>query len=141
MKKGIWIIILIIVIVLVWWMMRDNKGMSTTTIPLAALGSNGVSGTATLSYADMESPVTVTIDLPDAVAGGNHPAHIHQGSCPTPGTVVYPLENVQNGTSETLLTNASMNDILASLPLAINVHLSPDELNTYLSCGNVSFPQ
>ena len=139
MGKGFWILVLIIVIVLVWWVGRDNEAAGSVAVPLTALGANGVSGTATLSYEGMESPVTVKIDLPDAVVGGDHPAHVHQGSCPTPGPVVYTLDNVKDGASETTLEQATINDFRNEL--SINVHLSADEIGTYLSCGDIAVPE
>lgn len=92
-----------------------------------------------------------------------HPAHIHAGTCDTLGDVVFPLSNVEMpgqagtpvaelepiaspasssgltvdelGESYTIV-DASLDDILAA-EHAINVHLSAEEMGTYISCGDV----
>ena len=81
---------------------------------------------------------------------GPHPAHIHTGSCPEPGDVVAPLNDVAERTGEQVGSGTghdvkgshtqvemSLDDILAS-PHAINVHLSAEEMNTYIACGDIS---
>ncbi|MCR4324312.1 MAG: hypothetical protein NUV69_01345 [Candidatus Curtissbacteria bacterium] len=64
------------------------------------------------------------------------PAHIHSGSCPTPGAIVYSLANVVDGESNTVL-NTTMEKLKSQKPLAINVHKSQQEVNTYVACGNL----
>src|ERR1051325_1599274 len=64
---------------------------------------------------DATQPGTVTITpmgnqtrvvLAMTPAGPSQPAHIHAGSCPGVGAVVFPLTNVANGASDTVV-NAS----------------------------------
>jgi len=67
---------------------------------------------------------------------GDHPAHIHDGQCgPTLGAVVYPLTNVQNGTSTTDV-GVSLADLQAGT-FAVNLHESPTNIPTYVACGNI----
>jgi hypothetical protein len=94
-----------------------------------------------------------------------HPAHIHAGSCPEVGDVVFPLtdvahmdamgmpmasvetpatpmagmEGVEMGdiAVSTSVVDASLEDILAA-EHAINVHLSADEIDTYIACGAIT---
>ncbi len=94
------------------------------------------SGTATLT-STKDGKTTVVL----ALTGGNftaaQPAHIHEGSCPTPGTVKYPLTNVVNGKSTTTL-NVSMEELLKAAPrLSVNVHKSAADVNSYTACGNI----
>jgi hypothetical protein len=94
----------------------------------------------------------------DAVA---HPAHIHAGSCPEVGDVVFPLEDVApvsaidavaatpeatsqavditgEGLAEsTTEVEATLDDILAA-EHAINVHASAEDIETYIACGDVT---
>ncbi|HEV2529238.1 MAG TPA: hypothetical protein VGT61_12405 [Thermomicrobiales bacterium] len=99
----------------------------------------------------------VTVDGP----GTPRPGHIHAGSCVDGGLgdVVFPLNNAtidnlqedaeegtaefqgsENATpvyvSETVLSDVTLDDILAE-PHAINFHLSTDELETYITCGEI----
>lgn len=106
-----------------------------TQIQLSEQNNSGQSGTATLS--EQNGKVVVRLQL----SGGNftepQPAHIHLGSCPNPGTVLYPLSTVVNGTSTTTL-NVSMDQLLAKGDaLAINVHKSAADIQTYTACGNL----
>ncbi|MDQ3654117.1 MAG: cupredoxin domain-containing protein [Chloroflexota bacterium] len=94
----------------------------------------------------------------DLAAGTAHPAHIHTGTCDTLGDVVYPLNDVtlpgrtiatpEDDLSSTpvavdlvaestTMVDAPLEDILAT-EHAINVHLSTDEIGTYIACGDVT---
>jgi hypothetical protein len=79
--------------------------------------------------------VTISLGNPNATS---QPAHIHVGSCPTPGAVVFPLTSVVNGTSVTML-NTSLEDLIAQGELALNVHKSEEESSVYVACGNLDF--
>ena len=78
----------------------------------------------------------VILNVQGAPAGVEQPAHIHKGACPTPGDVVYPLNSVVNGVSETVL-DATVDALVGGLPLAVNVHKSQSEVNMYVACGDV----
>lgn len=81
---------------------------------------------------------------------GPHPAHIHSGSCDELGDVVAPLTDVAERTGEAMGSGTGhvvkgshtqvdmpLDDILAS-PHAINVHLSAEEIDIYIACGDLS---
>jgi hypothetical protein len=99
-------------------------------------------------------------------AAESHPAHIHDGSCPEVGDVVYPLNNLEPGGAEaspaadhemmmstpaaggeetsgqvvassTTDVEASLDDILSG-ERAINVHESNENIQTYIACGNLT---
>ena len=69
-------------------------------------------------------------------AGIAQPAHVHRGTCenldPTP---TYPLANVVNGTSRTLL-NVPRAKLLSG-NYSINVHRSTTNLKLYVACGHL----
>jgi hypothetical protein len=81
----------------------------------------------------------------------SHPAHIHSGTCDQLGDVVYPLADVAYPTGEQMgaggghevkisegnHVDAPLQDLLDG-QYAINVHLSADEIGTYIACGNIS---
>jgi hypothetical protein len=81
---------------------------------------------------------------------GPHPAHIHSGTCDTLGDVVVPLTDVAARTGEQggmgsghevkgshTVVEMSLDDILAG-EHAINVHLSAEQIDTYIACGDIS---
>jgi len=85
------------------------------------------------------------------VADGPHPAHIHTGTCDSLGDVVLPLTDVEDPTAgEERVGPASAHPVKTSrttvdMPLeeivegghAVNVHLSADEIGTYIACGDI----
>ena len=96
-----------------------------------------------------------------------HPAHIHTGTCETLGEVVFPLNDLtapgmmgtpmagmestpmagmaatpgaamgQVVAQSTTTVEASLDDILAA-EHAINVHLSAEEIDVYIACGDIT---
>lgn len=80
-----------------------------------------------------------------------HPAHIHSGTCADLGDVVAPLSDVtyigddadRTGATSALPVKTSLT--VVDMPLqevidgghAINVHLSADEIDTYIACGDI----
>jgi plastocyanin len=79
-----------------------------------------------------------------------HPAHIHSGTCDELGDVVVPLTDVAATDEATHEGAASAHGIKTSetivdMPLqeildgghAINVHLSADEIDVYIACGDI----
>jgi len=105
----------------------------TVTVTLAAQNDSNIAGTVTLTdLGNSQTRVEIRITPTD----GDHPAHIHMGTCadldPEPE---FPLTDVQNGTSTTVV-NASLGT-LQRLPRAINLHLSPTDLPTFVACGNI----
>lgn len=84
-----------------------------------------------------------------------HPAHIHEGTCDTLGSVVHPLTDVglapaaDGMMSEPMMMHASevltsvtvveanLDDLLAG-EFAINVHESAENIQNYVACGEIS---
>jgi len=105
------------------------------TIKLLEQNKSAESGTATLK--EENGKTTVTLDLTGYVKDASQPAHIHVGVCPGVSAVKYPLTNVVNGKSVTVLP-VTLSMLKAELPLAINVHKSKTEITVYTSCGDLS---
>ncbi len=105
------------------------------TVYLLAENDSGESGTAVLKEEDGKTRVTLT--LTGFIKDVEQPAHIHVGACPGVGAVKYPLTNVVNGNSATLLS-VTLDELKKSLPLAINVHKSAKDVTIYTSCGELS---
>ncbi len=111
----------------------------SNSIPLLEQNNSGQSGTATFTYSEDYSTVTIEINLSNGTAEPQ-PAHIHTGSCadlnPKP---FYPLNNVVNGKSVTVITEADVANLDYDLynQFAINVHKSAAEASVYVACGDI----
>lgn len=101
---------------------------------LKAQNDSGESGTVALQ--PFGNKTEVEIHLLGTPKGVSQPAHIHVGTCskldPAPK---YPLANVNDGFSETLLDMPMSK--LTSSQLVVNVHKSASDLKTYVACGNL----
>ena len=103
------------------------------TISLHSLNGSGVTGTVTFAAVRDKTQVEIAVD-----PAGNldMPAHIHPGTCdeltPQPK---FPLENVQNGSSRTVVP-APIDELFAG-GLAVNIHHSNDDLKTYTACVDI----
>lgn len=117
---------------------QDNRSL---TIPLNEYQNSGISGTATLT-AEGEN-TRVLMELSGEPLTGNHPTHIHTGTCadfdPDP---TYPLTTVllsdvsDTGVTETTVEDVRLRDLLAS-DYVILVHKSAEELTNYFVCGDI----
>lgn len=111
----------------------EESNSEPWTITLSEQNDSGQTGVATLEEETGKVVVTLDIDSPSSVA---QPAHIHVGSCPTPGAVKFPLTDVQGGKSVTTV-DTTIAALKAMGPLAINVHKSAAESKVYTSCGDL----
>lgn len=105
----------------------------TLTVELAELNDSGIDGEAVLT----ETAEGITVDLTANGATGGHPAHIHEGTCDTlDPNPEYPLTDIgEDGTSATDVDVTL--DELTEAPHAINVHLSAEQIGTYVMCGTI----
>jgi Domain of unknown function (DUF4331) len=110
-----------------------NPKSSDVTIKLDELNDSGISGTATLSPDADKTKVVLKVKG----ATGDHPVHIHNGTCSNLQDVVFPLTNIDaNGDSETTV-DIKLDDLLDG-EFAINAHLSADQISTYVACGEIA---
>lgn len=103
------------------------------SVPLTAQNGSGIAGTATLTAVGNQTQVVISVT--GEPAGASEPAHIHVGACPNPGSVKYPLSNVENGASTTTV-NAPLSAITAG-NMAVNLHESKANISHYVSCGDI----
>lgn len=103
------------------------------TVELQEQNDSGRSGRAMLTPEGEQTRVVLDLDNPPSVA---QPVHIHDGTCdeldPTPR---YPLENLTDGTSETVV-DVPLSDLQGG-EFAINAHASEEDAGTYVACGEV----
>ena len=81
------------------------------------------------------SQTEVVIDIALGAAGVAQPVHIHDGTCANLGAVKYPLTNLVDGKSATMV-NVPLKDLRTG-KFAINAHKSQAEISLYVSCGNI----
>jgi len=105
----------------------------TVTVTLNQQNSSGVSGTATLTA--MGNQTQVVVNVTGEPSGASEPAHIHVGSCPTPGAVVAPLKPIVNGTSTTVVNKPLSTYTTGGF--AVNLHESATNIKHYVSCGDI----
>jgi hypothetical protein len=103
-------------------------------IELAEENGSGESGTATLAAMGDQTRVVLELRNPTT---NSQPAHIHEGNCgptldPAP---LHGLQNVIDGRSETVVARP-LSELTAG-GLAINIHHSNDDLETFVACGNL----
>jgi hypothetical protein len=108
----------------------------TFMVQLQAQNNSGMTGTAYFSEAENAQTKVVLLmaGVPSSVA---RPVHIHAGGCPTPGKVEFPLADIVEGKSETLIP-VDFPRLADRLPLAVNVHKSFAELTQYVACGDIA---
>jgi hypothetical protein len=82
-------------------------------------------------------------------AGATHPVHIHAGTCAELGEVVFPLNDLTapagEHTGPDSAVAVTLSENIVDVPRqemidgghAINVHLSNEEIDTYIACGDV----
>jgi hypothetical protein len=101
------------------------------SLTLHTLNASGVTGTVTLTGVDANQ-TRVVVDV-DPAGHPDMPAHIHPGTCdeltPQPE---FPLQNIVDGKSTTVLT-VPLDDLFSSA-VALNVHASNEDMQTYTAC-------
>lgn len=115
---------------------QPSSGLQSLTVDLDEQNESSQSGVAVLE--EVDGQLVVMLSVSNAPKGVTQPAHIHAGSCPDVGAVVFPLESLVNGESETTL-DTTLAALEAQAPLAINVHQSASEIQTYVACGDLPF--
>ena len=107
----------------------------TMTIKLNTQNNSKQAGEVVLT--EVSGKVKVVLSVSGAPSGISQPAHVHVGACPTPGAVKYPLTAVTKGASQTTI-DTTLQQLVAGLPLAINVHKSSAEAGVYIACGDLT---
>ena len=144
MRKLIWLIVIVLVVIGIYkWTVNDEDivgtGNESFTAIMNPVANSGVTGTATIEEESAKLVVSIALTgaLPEI---GNHPAHVHMGTCTAPGNVKFALTDVVDGISRTEVTGMTLQDItdgIANGGLSVNVHMSADDLGNYLACGNI----
>lgn len=115
--------------------MSPTPTVPPKTIELKQIDASGQSGSAVFEAQGESTKVTLTMVGKKRTTA--QPAHIHTGKCPTPGDVKYPLNNVVDGKSETVVAVKFEDLFTSALPLAVNVHESVEKASVYTACGDL----
>ncbi len=127
------IVILVVIGALFYFFTTSS---ATATAVLNSQNNSGQAGTATLVN-NASGNAEVRLNLGGTESTVPQPAHIHVGTCDSIGEILYPLNDVVNGSSITTL-NVPVPEIVKNFPLALNVHKSSAELGVYTACGNLT---
>ena len=115
----------------------DDEGPPGGAVDIALAGDQP--GSATIAEdPSLEGVVFVALNVEPGAEGIVQPAHIHTGTCASPGGIVYPLAYPVNGGSFTILSTTQAD--LLSHAYIVNVHLSEAEPGTYVSCAALTAP-
>lgn len=108
---------------------------------LSGQGGTTVGGTVEARAGEMGT--TATIRLQGASSGARHPWHIHKGTCGSNGPIVgpasaYPVLMVGSDGRATATATVAVNiDVGDDDDYYVNVHASPENLGTIVSCGDL----
>lgn len=103
-------------------------------VVMNAVGGSGESGCAVVH--GINGAMVLAISVKGEPKGAVQPSHIHRGVCGSNGPVVVPLTNVVNGKSTTTIPMAKWNSMKGG-KYYINIHKSPKDIPTIVSCGTV----
>jgi hypothetical protein len=121
---------------------NDVQGMKMTATLAPAKGGT-IAGTATVEPGTSSGTTVATVSLTGAKPGAVYPWHVHVGKCGmTPGGKVWgdpsaykPLTAGSDGTAKGTAT------ISMAVPMSgdyyVNIHASPSDMATIVSCGNL----
>ncbi|MGQ0816024.1 MAG: hypothetical protein ACT4O1_16455 [Gemmatimonadota bacterium] len=104
---------------------------------LQPVNNSGVRGATSARSAATQTASSISIA--GARSGGQHPWHIHRGSCGENGPIVgaaaaYPVLMV--GANGTATASATVSvGLTEDATYSVNVHRSPTDLGTILACG------
>ena len=116
----------------------DENYDDVLNFTLAPVNEDVISQIGSATISEDDGKIVVNIQIEQGVSlDVSQPAHIHLGECPAVGAVLYPLNNVVEGVSTTLI-NISIRELKDKSPLAINIHKSEEEMDVYTSCGQIS---
>jgi hypothetical protein len=103
------------------------------TLTLAEQADSGQSGTATLTAdGDVRTRIVVELSNPP---GPGQPSHIHSGSCDDIGAVVAPLESVEGGNAESVVS-MSLKELQGG-DLIVHAHKSEAESKVSVACAEI----
>lgn len=121
----------------------DAKVVNSKVYDLGAVGSSGVTGTATI-IEKSDATLSIELELKGTSPGGLHPAHIHLNTAAEGGDIALTLKAVDGVTGKSTTTFKTLDNgsaityqALLDFDGYINVHLSADKLSTLVAQGDI----
>lgn len=107
---------------------KSTANTQTASVKLAPFRNSKAMGTAKLTLNTKTEELTVTVTMTGLAPNSVHPEHIHRGSVPHVGGVVYPLHNlVANKAGEATATTVIKHvKKIPSTGWVIDVHQGPN---------------
>ena len=102
-------------------------------LTLAEQAGSGQSGTAMLT-ADGDDRTRVVVELSNP-PGPSQPSHVHSGTCDDIGEVVAPLESVDGGDAESVVS-MSLKELQRG-DLIVHAHKSEAESKVSVACAEI----
>jgi hypothetical protein len=122
-----------------------SRWSATLSTPTALAGAMQIRGRGW--WAEQRGEPTRSqahVEITNAVPGGDHPWHVHQGQCGSNGAIVGPatayrsLEVNKDGRA------MATTDLPVAMPRTgqyhVNVHASANNMGTIIACGNLAPP-
>ena len=116
----------------------EDGNQTTVELIINLTEENNSSESGTAILVEENEQTTINISTVGFTENVSQPVHIHLGDCLNVSTIAYPLTNILNGESITVI-NVTLSQLESELPLAINVHKSINESSVYVACGNLTF--
>jgi len=135
-RKGLALFVLLLALAPVGCGGEEEQGVageSALTLTLAEQKGSGQSGTATLT-ADGDAQTRVVVELSNP-PGPAQPSHIHSGTCDDIGPVVAPLESVEDGKAESVVSMPL--EELQRGGLIVHAHESEAESKVSVACVEI----
>ena len=116
---------------------------ATLATPAALVGAAQISGTAWMASKN-ENEIRVEISIENATPGGEHPWHVHRGTCGIDQGILGPPERYEplkvGGDGKASQSASLPVPIPTTGSYMVNVHASKSNLGTILACGNLAPP-
>ncbi|HUF12606.1 MAG TPA: hypothetical protein VMN78_05885 [Longimicrobiales bacterium] len=121
-----------------------DTGITDWSAQLAPQAGTDIRGTANVQTVVVEGFAGTTaaaVSIAGADVGARHPWHVHSGSCATGGPIMgpaaeYPVLLVRADGRASASANLAIG-LDDNANYHINVHRSPSDLGTIVSCGNL----
>lgn len=111
--------------------------MMPTTVALQALGGSSVTGQATITHSGAESQVNVQLS---GLTPGEHPGHVHAGTCDAIGAVVHPLPSATAGADGSATVSGTIpaaGESFMNGQHVISYHGNADDPMVPVACGQL----
>lgn len=108
---------------------------------LMSMAGTKVTGTASVMAGTAAGTTMAEVSISGAPANGEHPWHIHSGTCATGGDVVGPAADYTPIKADASGNGTSMATVNIAAPTSgdfhVNVHMSPSDMKTIVACGDL----